>query len=355
MNDRVKGIQAQYDKLTAELSDPAVMADKNLFRQKAKKHAELREIAEKNSEYTALKASLAEAEKMASVEQDPEMRALAQEEAADIAGRMDKIEKIIEELLIPKEPNDSKNAIVEIRAGTGGEEAALFASNLFKLYLLFAERRGLKIEVADSSPTELGGFKEIVFIASGKDAYGLMRYESGTHRVQRVPDTEASGRIHTSAVTVAVMPENEAEEFRLNPDELKIEVCRSSGAGGQHVNKTESAVRIVHLPTGIEVRCQDGRSQIKNKEKALSILSARVKERAEGEEKEKTDSERRAQIGSGDRSEKIRTYNYPQNRVTDHRIGYTSYNLEAVMSGELDEFVSRLADAAKKKRMEAAQ
>jgi len=231
---------------------------------------------------------------------------------------------------------------MEIRAGTGGDEAGLFAGDLFKMYSRYIETHKLKMEIMSSSPTELGGVKEVIFMVTGDSPYGKLKFESGTHRVQRVPDTETSGRIHTSAATVAVLPEQEEVDVELRPDDLKIEVCRASGAGGQHVNRTESAVRIVHLPTMLEVYCQDGRSQIKNKELAMTILRARVKNKLEGDEKAKLDSTRKAQIGSGDRSEKIRTYNYPQNRVTDHRIGLTVYNLEAVMQGDIEEFIEKM-------------
>jgi len=273
---------------------------------------------------------------------DKEMQEMARVEIKDATEKMLKIENELEYMLIPKDPNDKKSAIMEIRAGTGGDEAGLFAGDLFKMYSRYIETHKLKMEIMSSSPTELGGVKEVIFMVTGDSPYGKLKFESGTHRVQRVPDTETSGRIHTSAATVAVLPEQEEVDVELRPDDLKIEVCRASGAGGQHVNRTESAVRIVHLPTMLEVYCQDGRSQIKNKELAMTILRARVKNKLEGDEKAKLDSTRKAQIGSGDRSEKIRTYNYPQNRVTDHRIGLTVYNLEAVMQGDIEEFIEKM-------------
>jgi peptide chain release factor 1 len=279
---------------------------------------------------------------------------MAKHEMEEKSRELSKLEKEMEFLLIPKDPDDKKNAIIEIRAGTGGDEAGLFAGELYKMYSRWCEKNRFKIEIMDSSPTELGGFKEIIFMVTGDHAYGKMKFESGTHRVQRVPETETSGRIHTSAATVAVLPEQEEVDVEIKPEELKIEVCRASGAGGQHVNKTESAVRIIHLPTGMEAFCQDDRSQVKNREKAMKILRARVKEKIEREEKEKLDSNRRAQIGSGDRSEKIRTYNFPQNRVTDHRIGLTVYSLESVMLGDIDEFITKLTEDYNKRMLESA-
>ncbi|MFW6211057.1 MAG: peptide chain release factor 1, partial [bacterium] len=248
-------------------------------------------------------------------------------------------------------PNDKKNAIVEIRAGTGGEEAALFAANLLSMYAKYTELQGLKFELLSTNETALGGYKEVIFSVEGPGSYGKMKFESGIHRVQRVPNTEASGRIHTSAVSAAVMPERDEVEVDISPDDIKVEVCKASGAGGQHVNTTESAVRIVHLPTGVEVQCQDERSQHKNKDKAMKILRSRVKDKMDSEEKTRADSERKAQVGTGDRSEKIRTYNFPQNRVTDHRIGLTSYNLESVMEGRLDEFIEKLTSDFNQKLM----
>ncbi len=341
--EKAKNAKNEYERLTAMLSDPSVIANNELFQKTAKQHADLAETAEKYDNYIKLQNIKQEAQFLLENEKDPEMQEMARQEIYETDKKLSLLEEELKILITPKDPDDSKNAIVEIRAGTGGEEAGLFAADLFRMYTKFAEKNKFKIEVVDSSPTELGGFKEIIFFVNGSGAYGKFKFESGTHRVQRVPATEASGRVHTSAATVAVLPEQEESEFKLKSEELRIEVCRASGAGGQHVNKTESAVRIVHIPTGIEVYCQDGRSQIKNKEKAMKIIAARVKEKQEREEKAKLDSQRKSQIGTGDRSEKIRTYNYPQNRITDHRIGYTSYNLETVMEGELDEFIVRLS------------
>jgi peptide chain release factor 1 len=350
--EKARKIKEEYEKLGIELTDAAVINNRELYQKKIKAYSDCKPVVAKYEEYMKYAAALADSEEMAAGETDEEMKQMARSDAEESRKKITVIEKELEYLLIPKDPNDKKNAIFEIRAGTGGDEAGLFAGELYKMYVRWAERNKFKIDLMDSSPTELGGFKEIIFMLVGPNAFGRTRFESGTHRVQRVPSTETSGRIHTSAATVAVLPELEEVDVTLKPEDLKIEVSRSSGAGGQHINKTESAVRIVHLPTGLEVRCQDGRSQNKNKELAMTILRARVKNRLEGEEKAKLDSTRKAQIGSGDRSEKIRTYNYPQNRVTDHRIGLTIYNLEAVMQGDLDEFIQKLAEDNNKKLLE---
>jgi peptide chain release factor 1 len=352
MIDKALKIKEAYEKITKELTDPAVINNRELYYKKVKEHGEYTPVVEKINEYLKLENNLKEAEEIEKNEKDEDLKKMAIEDIAIYKQKMESILKEIQILLIPKNPDDDKNAIIEIRAGTGGEEAALFAGDLYRMYCKYAEKKGFKIDVVDSNPTELGGFKEIIFIIQGKNAYGKMKFESGTHRVQRVPTTEASGRIHTSAATVAVLPEQEELDFQLKPEDLKIEVCRASGAGGQHVNRTESAVRIVHLPTGIEVRCQDDRSQIKNREKALKILTSRVKDKIEKDEKAKIDNARRIQIGTGDRSEKIRTYNFPQNRVTDHRIGLTLYNLNNIIDGDLDELILKLQEEHNKKLLE---
>ncbi|MGC8977600.1 MAG: peptide chain release factor 1 [Candidatus Ratteibacteria bacterium] len=276
---------------------------------------------------------------------DRELKDIAEEEIKILSEEKEKIERKIIDLLNPKRKQDEKNAIVEIRAGIGGEEASLFAGDLFRMYSKYCENNNYQIEILDSHPTSLGGFKEIIFLVKGKGAYGKLKYESGVHRVQRVPKTESYGRIHTSAATVAVFPEIEEREIKINPEELKIETFRASGHGGQHVNKTSSAVRITHIPTGISVSCQDDRSQIKNREKAMKILRARLKNYYEREKREKIDAERKKYVKSGDRSEKIRTYNFPQNRVTDHRINYTTYNLDKIMDGEIDELIEKLKES----------
>jgi peptide chain release factor 1 len=350
--EKARKIKEEYDKISVELTDPAVINNRELYQKKMKTYSDLKPTVDKYVEYIKYAEALTGSEEMAANEADAEMKQMAVQESAELKEKLAKIDKELEMLLIPKDPNDAKNAIVEIRAGTGGDEAGLFAGELYRMYVKWAERNRFKVDLITSSPTELGGFKEIIMEVIGNNAFGKMKFESGTHRVQRVPATETSGRIHTSAATVAVLPEQEAMDVALKFEDLKIEVQRASGAGGQHVNKTESAVRIVHLPTGLEVYCQDGRSQTKNKEKAMMILGARVKAKLEGDEKAKLDSTRKAQIGSGDRSEKIRTYNFPQNRVTDHRIGLTSYNLEAVMQGGIDEFIEKLAEDNNKKLLE---
>jgi peptide chain release factor 1 len=352
MIDKVFKIKEEYEKITQELADPAIINNRELYYKKVKEHREYVPIVEKLNEYQKLQNDLKEAEEIEKNEIDADIKKLASEDIANYKQKIQIILNDLQYLLLPKNPDDEKNAIFEIRAGTGGEEASLFVGDLFRMYSKYAEKKRLKIDVIDSSPTELGGLKEIIFIIQGKNAYGKMKFESGTHRVQRVPTTEASGRIHTSAATVAVLPEQIEIDFQLKPEDLKIEVCRASGAGGQHVNRTESAVRIVHLPTGIEVRCQDDRSQIKNREKALKILASRVKDKMEKDEKFKIDNARRIQIGSGDRSEKIRTYNFPQNRITDHRIGLTMYNLDNVLNGEIDELLIKLEEAHNKKLLE---
>jgi len=276
---------------------------------------------------------------------EEDLKEIAKEEIKYLNLEKEKIEEKIKELLNPPDKTDKKNAIVEIRAGTGGEEACLFSGDLFRMYSKYCEKNNYEIEVLDSHPSELGGFKEIIFLVKGKGAYGNLKYEGGVHRVQRVPKTESYGRIHTSAATVAVLPEIEEEEIKINPEDLKIETFRASGHGGQHVNKTSSAVRITHLPTGISVSCQDDRSQIKNREKAMKILRARLQALYEKEKMEKIDEERKKLIKTGDRSEKIRTYNFPQNRVTDHRINYTTYNLDKIMDGEIEELIEKLKEA----------
>jgi peptide chain release factor 1 len=353
MLEKAKKIKEEYDRLTAELSNPDVIGNNELFHKKAKQHSEYIQVVEKYAEYCKIEENVHDLTEMLKTEENNEMREMVKQ---DLAGNNEKLKLCGDELknlLTPKDPNDKKNAIMEIRAGTGGDEAGLFAAELYKMYVRYAEQAGFKIDVVNSSPTELGGYKEIIFFVNGNGAYGKLRFESGVHRVQRVPETETAGRVHTSAVTVAVLPELEVKDYSLKADDLRIEVCRSSGAGGQHVNKTESAVRIVHIPTGLEVYCQDGRSQIKNKEKAMGILAARVKERNEGLDKAKVDQERKQQIGSGDRSEKIRTYNFPQNRVTDHRVGLTIFNLEAVMLGDIQQFIDKLNEEHVKKLIEA--
>ncbi len=328
--------------LDALLSAPDATADMERFRKLTREHAEADAMVRPFLRYLQREVDLAEARTMAQ-EEDAEMAALAQEEIAAAESELAALDEELQFLLLPKDQDDDRNAFLEVRAGTGGDEAALFAGDLARLYTRYAERQGWRIETISESPGEMGGYKEIVLRVLGHQAYGKLRFESGGHRVQRVPATESQGRIHTSACTVAVMPEpDEAEAVKLNPAELRIDTFRASGAGGQHINKTDSAVRVVHLPTGIVAECQDGRSQHSNKAKALQVLQARIQEKERSERAAKEAAERKGLIGSGDRSDRIRTYNFPQGRLTDHRINLTLYKLGAVMEGELDEVVHAL-------------
>lgn len=343
MFEKLEAVENRYDQISIELSRPETAEDSGLLRRMMKEYAELAPIVEKYREYK--KAGAAETEALEIIESgggDRELKELAEEELKEARENIEKISEELKILLLPKDPNDSRNVIIEIRAGTGGEEAALFAGTLYRMYNMYSESKGFKPEVISANETELGGYKEIVFMVEGAGAYSLLKYESGVHRVQRVPDTETQGRIHTSAVTVAVLPEADEVELEINPADLKIDTFRSSGAGGQHINKTSSAIRITHLPTGTVVECQDERSQFKNKDKALKILRSRLLDAAQKEHDDAIASDRRAQVGSGDRSERIRTYNFPQGRVTDHRIGLTLYKLEQILNGDLDEIVDAL-------------
>ncbi len=340
---------AYIDKLTArlsvieaELGDPATGANQKKYRALVAEHLSLRGMREKADAYFRLVRERDEAKAMAEGD-DADLREMAKAELARIDAEMPAAEQALKIALLPPDPDDSRNTIVEIRAGTGGDEAALFAGDLYRMYSRFADARGWKVGVIDASPSELGGYKEIVFSVEGENVYRVLRYESGGHRVQRVPETEAQGRIHTSAATVAVLPEaEETDEVIIKPEEIRIDLYRASGAGGQKVNKTESAVRITHLPTGVVVQCQDERSQHKNKDRAMKVLAARLLDKIRSDEQAKQASDRKTQVGSGDRSERIRTYNFPQNRVTDHRINLTLYNLDRVIQGEMDALVTAL-------------
>ena len=343
MFDKLESVVNRYEQIGEELTHPEVVSNNELFRKLMKEHSELTPIVEKYKEYTAAKTSEAEAlEILAEAGSDKELKELAEEELKTAKENIEKFAEELKILLLPKDPNDEKNVIVEIRGGAGGEEAALFAGSLFRMYSMYAESRRWNIEVVNMNETELGGFKEISFMIEGSGAYSRFKYESGVHRVQRVPDTETQGRIHTSTVTVAVLPEAEDVELEINPADLKIDTFRSSGAGGQHINKTSSAIRVTHIPTGTVVECQDERSQFKNKDKALKILRARLLDEKQREHDEAIASDRKSQVGTGDRSERIRTYNYPQGRVTDHRIGLTLYKLEQMLNGDIDEVVDAL-------------
>ena len=343
MFDKLETVVNRYEQIAVELSRPETAGDNLLFTKLMKEHAELTPIVEKYREYTAAKTSEKEAlEILSESGLDKDFKELAEEELKTAKANIERCSEELKILLLPKDPNDDKNVIVEIRGGAGGEEAALFAGTLYRMYTMYSESKRWSIEVINANETELGGYKEIVFMIEGAGAYSRLKYESGVHRVQRVPDTETQGRIHTSTVTVAVLPEAEDVELEINPADLKIDTFRSSGAGGQHINKTSSAIRVTHIPTGTVVECQDERSQYKNKDKALKILRSRLLDAAQREHDEAIASDRKSQVGTGDRSERIRTYNYPQGRVTDHRIGLTLYKLEQILNGDLDEVVDAL-------------
>ena len=351
MFQKLESVEKRFEELTQKISDPEVIANQSEWREYMKEHAELEPIVEKYREYKKVEKEYQEAkEMMDDASTDKELKDLAEMEMLEAKEKLPKIEEEIKILLIPKDKDDDKNVICEIRAGAGGEEAALFAGTLFRMYSMYAERKHWKLEILNENETGLGGYKEISFMITGKGAYSRLKFESGVHRVQRVPDTEASGRIHTSTVTVAVLPVVEDVEVEINPSDIKMEVFRSSGAGGQHINKTSSAVRLIHEPTGIVVECQTERSQFQNKDNAMRMLKTKLYDM----EKQKQDSEirnaRKSQVGSGDRSEKIRTYNYPQGRITDHRIGLSIYQMEDFLNGNLDEMIDNLiaADRAEK-------
>ena len=352
MLDKLHAGEEKYRELESLISDPAVLADMAKWQRLSREHAQLAPVVEKYREYKKVREGLLEAKAIFEDNPDADMRRLAEDEIAELRPRLEALERELPILLLPKDPNDAKNVIVEIRGGVGGEEAALFAGDLFRMYARYAERRGWRVDVIDKNATEIGGFKEISFSVDGAGAYSFLKYESGTHRVQRVPVTESSGRIHTSAVTVAVLPEAEEVEVEIAPADLRIDTYCASGAGGQYVNRTETAIRITHLPTGIVVQCQDEKSQLKNKEKAMRVLRARILEAAREEQAATVAADRKSQVGSGDRSERIRTYNFPQGRVTDHRIGLTLHKLAAVLDGDLDELLAALitADQAEKLR-----
>jgi peptide chain release factor 1 len=339
---KLKDIEARFAEVEAAMSDPDVVQDQSAYQRLARESKEIRPIVERYRAYKSVLQELTKVEEMAKAEADPELRELAQEEVRALEARRDALDEEIPVLLLPKDPNDEKNVLLEIRAGTGGDEAALFAAEIFRMYQRFAERNGWKIDVVSANRTGGGGLKEMIAMVEGDRVYSKLRFESGVHRVQRVPETEASGRIHTSAVTVAVLPEAEDVDVKIDPKDLRIDTFCSSGPGGQSVNTTYSAVRITHLPTNTVVSCQDEKSQIKNREKAMKVLRARLYEVALAEQQKRVASDRKSQVGSGDRSEKIRTYNFQQARVTDHRIGLTLHRLQAILDGDLDEIVAGL-------------
>ena len=339
MFQRLDDVEKRYEELNGLISDPDVIAKQNEWKKLMKEHSDLEEVVMKYREYKKVSQDLEEAKEMLN---DPEMKELAEAEMLEDKEKLPKIEEELKILLIPKDPNDDNNVICEIRAGAGGEEAALFAGVLFRMYSMYAEKKHFQIQVLNENETGIGGYKEISFMIKGKGAYSRFKFESGVHRVQRVPDTESSGRIHTSTATVAVLPEVEDVEVDINPADIKMEVFRASGAGGQHVNKTSSAVRLIHEPTGIVAECQTERSQLQNREYAMKLLRSRIYEIEREKQEKAVASERRSQVGSGDRSEKIRTYNYPQGRITDHRIGLSIYQMENFLNGDMDEMINNL-------------
>ncbi|KMT22801.1 peptide chain release factor 1 [Clostridium cylindrosporum] len=350
MLDKLDFIEEKYEELSIKISDPEVVSDNSLFQKLCKEHSSLEEIVIKYREYKDSKKRIEEDKEMLQDKLDRDMKELVEEELKELIAANEKQQEELKVLLLPKDPNDSRNVFVEIRGGAGGEEAALFASVLYRMYTRYAERSGWKTEIMSLNETGIGGFKEVVFMIKGHGAYSKLKYESGVHRVQRVPDTETSGRIHTSTATVAVLPEVDDVEIDINQNDIRVDVFRASGNGGQCVNTTDSAVRMTHVPTGIVVSCQDEKSQLKNKEKALKVLKARIYEIELEKQRSEIAKDRKSQVGTGDRSERIRTYNYPQGRITDHRIGLTIYRMEAFLDGDIEEAIEGLitADQAEK-------
>lgn len=348
MFQKLDAVEKRYEELTKLISDPEIIANQSEWQKYMKEHASISELVEKYREYKKVNQQIEEAKAMLD---DKELKELAQLELEEAREKLPKIEEEIKILLLPKDPNDDKNVICEIRAGAGGEEAALFAGTLFRMYSMYAERKHWKLEVLNENETGLGGYKEISFMITGKGAYSRLKFESGTHRVQRVPDTESSGRIHTSAATVAVLPVVEDVEIEINPADIKMDVFRASGAGGQHINKTSSAVRLTHIPTGIIAECQTERSQFQNKDYAMKLLKSRLYEIEKAKQDAAIENSRKSQVGSGDRSEKIRTYNYPQGRITDHRIGMSIFQMDDFLNGNLDDLIDNLAAAANAEKL----
>lgn len=350
MFQKLEDVEKKYEDLTTKISDPEIISNQNEWRTYMKEHAEIEPIVMKYREYKKVKQQYEEAKEMMN---DPELKELAEVEMLENKEKLPQIEEELKVLLIPKDPDDDKNVICEIRAGTGGDEAALFAGTLFRMYSMYCERKHWKLEVLNENETGLGGYKEISFMITGKGAYSRLKFESGAHRVQRVPDTESSGRIHTSAATVAVLPVVEDVEIEINPADIKMDVYRASGAGGQHVNKTSSAVRLTHIPTGIVAECQTERSQLQNREYAMRLLRSRLYEQEQAKRDAELANARKSQVGSGDRSEKIRTYNYPQGRITDHRIGMSIYQMDDFLNGNLDEMIDNLIAADRAERLKS--
>ena len=351
MLEKLASIQEKYEDLGRQLSDPEVIGNQKEFQKLAKAHASLTEIVEKYKQYKTVLQGIEDSKEMLEIETDPEMKEMVQVELDELTEQVPTLEDQISILLLPKDPNDEKNVIMEIRGGAGGDEAALFAGDLFRMYSRYAEKNGWKIDVLNSHANDVGGFKEVVFSIEGEGAYSKLKFESGVHRVQRIPTTESGGRIHTSTVTVAVLPEAEEVDVELDPNEIRVDIFCSSGPGGQSVNTTQSAVRVTHIPTGIVVSCQDEKSQHKNKAKALKVLRSRMLEQAQQEAHGELAEARKLQVGTGDRSERIRTYNFPQNRVTDHRIGLSLHKLELMLAGEIDEMIEALITTDQAERL----
>ena len=352
MFEKLEAVEKRYEELTKIISDPEVIARQSEWQKAMKEHAAIEEVVMKFREYKKVKQSMEEAEELM---QDPDMKELAEEEYYSAKEQIPKIEEELKILLIPQDPDDDRNIICEIRGGAGGEEAALFAGTLFRMYSMYAEKKHWKLEVLNENETGLGGYKEISFMITGKGVYSRLKFESGVHRVQRVPDTESSGRIHTSTATVAVLPVVEDVEIDINPADIKMEVFRASGAGGQHVNKTSSAVRLIHVPTGTVAECQTERSQVQNREYAMRLLKSRLYEMEKAKQDAELANARKSQVGSGDRSEKIRTYNYPQGRITDHRIGMSIFQFESFLNGDLDELIDSLIAADRAERLKGEE
>ncbi|MEH6889900.1 peptide chain release factor 1 [Bacillus sp. JJ864] len=355
MLDRLQAVEDRYEKLNEFLSDPEVISDPNKLREYSKEQSDMQETVEVYREYKDVREQLRDAKAMLEEKLDADMREMVKEEVSELEGQEKELSERLKILLVPKDPNDDKNVIVEVRGAAGGDEAALFAGDLYRMYSRYAEVQGWKTEIIEASYTELGGYKEIIFMINGKGAYAKLKFENGAHRVQRVPETESGGRIHTSTATVAVLPEAEEVEINIHEKDVRVDTFASSGPGGQSVNTTMSAVRLTHLPTGVVVSCQDEKSQIKNKEKAMKVLRARVYDKFRQEAQAEYDQNRKQAVGTGDRSERIRTYNFPQNRVTDHRIGLTIQKLDQILQGKLDDFINALVMEDQAQKMEAAE
>lgn len=354
MFDKLEATDNKYEEINHKLSDPKIIGDQDEYRKLMKEYSELGEIVEKYREYKKIKSDIAEAKELLDGSLEKDFRELVQQEFNEAREKLEVIEKDLKLLMMPKDPNDNRSVIVEIRGGAGGEEAALFAADLFRMYTRYSERHRWKSEILDINETEIGGIKEVVFSIEAHGAYSRLKYESGVHRVQRVPTTESSGRIHTSTVTVAVLPEVDDVDVEINPNDLQIDTYRASGAGGQHINKTDSAIRITHIPSGIVVTCQDQRSQHKNKDQAMKVLRSKLYNRAQEQQDSEIAQARKSQVGTGDRSERIRTYNFPQGRVSDHRIGLTLYKIDAILDGDMDDIIDALITADQSEKLGSA-